>query len=110
MDNNVDKSIMDLVHQMENKYVQVYSNYKLCSFYEKNEQQSLESNNLNRIEKTIEDIYKHNELINSDVFNFSKEFKNQVLEPLNTKAVEDARQRIIQGRRNKYIKQLLSDD
>lgn len=107
---NIDKSIMNLVHQMENNYIQLYSNSKLCSFYEKHEQESLEDNNLHRIEKTIEDIYEHNELLNCDSCSFYHSFREQVLKTLKIKAIKDARKRIIQGRRNKYIKELLADD
>lgn len=113
MDINIDKSITNLIHQMESNYVQVYSNYKLCCFYEKNHEQSLESDNLNRIKKTIGALY-NNKILECDCYVDScgpcHKFKEQVLKPLQIKAIQDARKRIIQGRRNKYIKELLADD
>lgn len=110
MNNNIDQSILNLVQQIEHKYIQIYSNYKLCSFYGKYGQESLENNNLNRLSQTIEDIYRHNKLLDCNDFNFDDEFQKQVLKKLNMKAITCARQCIIQGRRNKYIKELLADD
>lgn len=109
MNNNIDKSIINSVLQIENKYIQIYSYCKLCSFYEKYGQKSLENTNLNSLRQTIEDIYRHNRLLDCNDFNFD-EFQEQVLKKLNMKAIVCARQCIIQGRRNKYIKELLADD
>lgn len=99
MDNNIDKSILNLIHQMKSNYIQLYSNYKLCYFYEKNYEQSLESDNLNRIKKTIEALYNNPKILECDYYinNYSgcNKFKEQVLKTLQRKVIKDIPQRII---------------